>query len=72
MTLSKAEQNVLDQLAAVDEKFGSDLVVDSGGVLSRWSVYVLLGRMEDRGLIVGRVADAGRRAYRLAPPKATA
>lgn len=54
------------------EKYGRELVDDSEGVLSRNAIYVLLGRMEDKGLIEGReeATPAGasgppRRVYRV-------
>jgi DNA-binding PadR family transcriptional regulator len=69
--LSRSEQNVLEQLIG-REKYGLELVSDSGGVLKRNAIYVLLGRMEDKQLIDGREekAPAGssgppRRMYRV-------
>lgn len=68
--LSKSERNVIEQLIG-REKYGLELVADSDRLLSRSSVYVLLGRMEDKGLIAGRevAAQAGengppRRIYK--------
>jgi DNA-binding PadR family transcriptional regulator len=54
--LSANELNVLRQLV-VAEKYGIELVEGSNGQLSRASVYVLLGRMEDKNLIKGRKVD---------------
>jgi DNA-binding PadR family transcriptional regulator len=51
--LTEREANVLTQLTA-GEKYGLELVAGSGGLLRRNAVYVLLGRMEDKGLIEGR------------------
>ena len=51
--LSEKEWLVLQQLA-VHEKYGLEIVQDSDGTISRNSVYVLLGRMEDKGFITGR------------------
>lgn len=69
--LSNNEYNVLNQLA-VREKYGLELVAGSEGQLSRNAVYVLLGRMEDKGLVEGREAPAPagqsgppRRLYKL-------
>lgn len=69
--LSRPEQNVIAQLIG-REKYGLELVADSEGALKRNAVYVVLGRMEDKGLIEGREepAPAGasgppRRMYRV-------
>lgn len=71
LRLSRPEQNVIGQLIG-REKYGLELVADSDGALKRNAVYVLLGRMEDKGLIEGReeAAPAGasgppRRMYRV-------
>lgn len=55
--LSKSERNVIEQLIERD-KYGLELVAGSDGFLARSSVYVLLGRMEDKGLIEGREVAA--------------
>lgn len=69
--LSAMERNVLGQLVGRD-KYGLELVADSEDVLSRRSIYVILGRMEDKGLIAGReietpAGESGppRRVYRV-------
>lgn len=69
--LTEREVNVLTQLAA-GEKYGLELVAGSGGLLRRNAIYVLLGRMEDKGLIEGREeatpkGESGppRRVYRV-------
>jgi DNA-binding PadR family transcriptional regulator len=69
--LSPKERNILEQLVG-REKYGLELVAGSDGVLSRNAIYVFLGRMEDRGLIVGRNAPTPkgssgppRRIYRV-------
>jgi DNA-binding PadR family transcriptional regulator len=69
--LSASERNVLEQLIGKD-KYGLELVADSGDMLSRRSVYVILGRMEEKGFITGREVEtpAGesgppRRVYRV-------
>ena len=69
--LSAKEINVLTQLIE-REKYGLALVADSEGVLSRNAIYVLLGRMEDKGLIEGReeatppgASGPPRRVYRV-------
>lgn len=62
---------MLEQLIGRD-KYGIELVDGSQGLLSRRSVYVILGRMEDKGFISGREVEtpAGesgppRRVYRV-------
>ena len=69
--LSAKERNVIEQLIG-REKYGLELVEGSVGVLKRNAIYVLLGRMEEKGLIEGReeAAPAGasgppRRVYRV-------
>jgi DNA-binding PadR family transcriptional regulator len=57
--LSAKERNVIEQLIG-REKYGLELVADSNGVLARNAVYVLLGRMEEKGLIEGRTEPAAR------------
>ena len=51
--LTEREANVLTQLTT-GEKYGLELVAGSGGLLRRNAVYVLLGRMEEKGFIEGR------------------
>lgn len=53
MRLTDRECNVIRQLVT-REKYGLELVADSEGLLRRNAIYVLLGRMEDKGLIEGR------------------
>lgn len=69
--LTDREANVLTQLTS-GEKYGLELVAGSGGLLRRNAVYVLLGRMEDKGFIEGREeatpkGESGppRRVYRV-------
>lgn len=66
------ERRILEVLAAADrELYGLDLV--AAGVARRGSMYVLLARMEERGLIESREEDATtlasgqlpRRVYRI-------
>lgn len=69
---------VTDREAAVlrlllsGDKYGLEIVAGSGGSIKRNSVYVLLGRMEDKALIEGREeptpeGESGppRRVYRV-------
>jgi len=53
MRLTDRECNVIRQLIG-REKYGLEIVADSEGLIRRNAVYVLLGRMEDKGLIEGR------------------
>jgi len=55
--LSAKELNVLKQLVT-KEKYGLELVAGSDGVLARNAIYVVLGRMEDKGLVDGREESA--------------
>jgi DNA-binding PadR family transcriptional regulator len=48
------EVEVLQLLAGGRELYGLELIRRSGGALKRNSIYVVLGRMEDQGLIKGR------------------
>jgi PadR family transcriptional regulator, regulatory protein PadR len=51
--LSRLEQLILEFLQ-VREMFGLELVAASGGRLKRGTVYVTLGRMEEKGLLESR------------------
>lgn len=69
--LSQKEALILSLLAAGDPLYGLQLVDESRGKLKRGTVYVTLGRMEDKGLITSRTEEppdgAGglpRRLYR--------
>lgn len=53
MMLTDREYSVLRQLVG-REKYGLELVAGSDGLIRRNAVYVLLGRMEEKGLIEGR------------------
>jgi DNA-binding PadR family transcriptional regulator len=53
MLLTVREYCVLRQLLG-QEKYGLEIVADSDGLIKRGSAYVLLGRMEAKGLIEGR------------------
>lgn len=65
------EANVLQQLLGGD-RYGMQIVEGSRKAISRNTVYVLLGRMEDKDLITGRAVPAAdgesgppRRVYRI-------
>ena len=64
--LSSKEANVIAQLMKRD-LYGLELVAGSEGVLARNAIYVLLGRMEDKGLIEGREEAAPKGAS--GPPR---
>jgi DNA-binding PadR family transcriptional regulator len=51
MTISALEALVLDLLASDAPTYGLDLVASSHGRLKRGSVYVTLGRMEQKGFV---------------------
>jgi len=51
---------VLELLEPGRERFGLELVELSGGALKRGTIYVTLGRMEDKGLVESRQEDAPR------------
>ena len=56
--LSAKESLILDLLAHGDELYGLQLVAASKGRLKRGTVYVTLGRMEDKGYVTSRAEDA--------------
>ena len=56
--LSVKESLILDLLAHGDELYGLQLVAASKGRLKRGTVYVTLGRMEDKGYVTSRAEDA--------------
>lgn len=69
--LSSKEKVILDLLAERGRMYGLQLVSDSHGKLKRGTVYVTLGRMEQKGLIESEpeklTDDSGlvpRRMYR--------
>ena len=53
-TLSGKERIILNQLVSGGPKYGLQMVDDSRGALKRGTVYVTLGRMEQKGLIESR------------------
>ena len=61
-TLSVKESLILELLVRDREMYGLQLVAASGRRLKRGTVYVTLGRMEDKGYITSRLED---------PPAAT-
>ncbi len=55
--LSPLEALVLDLLSAKSPTYGLDLVAASRGRLKRGSVYVTLGRMEEKGYVTSRLDE---------------
>ena len=73
-TLSSKERIILELLIAAHAMYGLELVAASNGRLKRGTVYVTLGRMEDKGYVRSQLesaaADAGglpRRIYGATP-----
>ena len=66
MRLTDRECNVIKQLVG-REKYGLEIVADSDGLLRRNAIYVLLGRMEEKGLIEGREEATPR--GKMGPPR---
>jgi DNA-binding PadR family transcriptional regulator len=52
--LSRVERLVLELIVAEGEAFGLQLVDRSGGRLKRGTVYVTLGRMQEKGYLDSR------------------
>ncbi len=67
--LSATESLILDLLRSGD-MYGLELVTESEGALKRGTVYVTLGRMEEKGYVESRAEEKGlhsglpRRRYR--------
>ena len=57
-SLSAKETIILELLARGRERYGLELVAASRGRLKRGTVYVTLGRMEEKGYITSRLQDA--------------
>jgi PadR family transcriptional regulator PadR len=58
LTLSAKESLILELLVAQQELYGLQLVAASKRRLKRGTVYVTLGRMEEKGYITSRLEDA--------------
>ena len=54
-SLSSKEAVILDLLARSKEMYGLELVAASDGELKRGTVYVTLGRMEEKGFVSSRL-----------------
>ena len=57
LTVSPKELLVLELLVRGKERYGLQLVAASRGRLKRGTVYVTLGRMEDKGYITSKLDD---------------
>jgi PadR family transcriptional regulator PadR len=57
LTVSPKELLILDLLMRNKERYGLQLVAGSRGRLKRGTVYVTLGRMEDKGYITSKLDD---------------
>jgi DNA-binding PadR family transcriptional regulator len=57
LTLSAKESLILELLVRKQGMYGLQLVAASRGLLKRGTVYVTLGRMEEKGYIVSRLED---------------
>jgi PadR family transcriptional regulator PadR len=58
LTVSPKELLILELLLRHDELYGLQLVSESRGRLKRGTVYVTLGRMEDKGYITSKLDDS--------------
>ena len=72
MNLSKTQQLILELLAEKRESYGLELVRDSGGKLKRGTIYVLLHRLSEKGLVDSKLESlsedqkgAPRRIYKV-------
>ena len=74
LTLSVKESVILELLVREEELYGLQLVAQSKRRLKRGTVYVTLGRMEEKGYITSRLEapppDAGGMPRRLYQPTA--
>ena len=52
--LSETERTILEQLVTLGESFGLQIVERSRGAVKRGTVYVTLGRMQQKGLVASR------------------
>lgn len=57
-TLSGKESLILELLATRGEMYGLQLVAGSRGRLKRGTIYVTLGRMEEKGYVTSHLEDA--------------
>ena len=64
MRLAKSEQIILALLAELGPSYGLQLVSASRGRLKRGGIYVMLGRMEEKGLVSSSDGEGARRLYK--------
>jgi DNA-binding PadR family transcriptional regulator len=57
-SLSRKETLILNLLSEGEEMYGLQLVAASKGQLKRGTIYVTLGRMEEKGYVKSRLEDA--------------
>lgn len=69
MNITKTEALVLQQLvnAAGSELYGLQMVKDTNGALKMGSVYVILGRLEDKGFVESRREELKEDSSRAVP-----
>ena len=53
--LSPKESLILELLVGAKEMYGLELVTASGGELKRGTIYVTLGRMEEKGYVASKL-----------------
>jgi DNA-binding PadR family transcriptional regulator len=56
-SLSNKERMILELLGRAREMYGLELVTASDGALKRGTVYVTLGRMEEKGFVTSHLED---------------
>ena len=56
-SLSEKERLILELLGRARRMYGLELVAASDGALKRGTVYVTLGRMEEKGLVTSHLED---------------
>lgn len=57
-SLSAKESLILELLIGAKAMYGLELVAASSGALKRGTIYVTLGRMEDKGYLASKLEDA--------------
>jgi PadR family transcriptional regulator, regulatory protein PadR len=57
-TLSPKESLILELLIGTREMYGLELVAASDGALKKGTIYVTLGRMEEKGYVASRLEGA--------------
>lgn len=69
MNITKTEALVLQQLAeaAGSERYGLQMVKESNGALKMGTVYVILGRLEDKGFVESRREELEQNSPRSVP-----